>query len=139
MVRRADGDRLVPDMGWGMVVTCGLDHTLLGGVDSASSSTRLQPEIEYGLMGRIGMLPARLVGYGEGWHGDECVLWAEGVVRQAAVFAEALELRRRIEVTVGALPFASLTGRERRLRPGDPHVLVPRQRRLPGPRRGPTS
>jgi len=26
------------------------------------------------------------------------VLWAEGVIRQAAVFAEVLELRRKIEV-----------------------------------------
>lgn len=88
--------------GGGMVVTCGLDHTLLGGLDSAAHFHQdVQPEIEYGLMGRIGMLPAKLVGYGESWQGDECVLWAEGVVRQAAVFAEALELHRRIEVTVG--------------------------------------
>jgi hypothetical protein len=85
-----------------MVVTCGLDHTLLGGLDSAEQFHQdLQTEVEYGLMGRIGMLPARLVGYGEEWRGDECVLWAEGVVRQSAVFAEAMELRRRVEVTVG--------------------------------------
>ena len=88
--------------GGGMVVTCGLDHTLIGGRDSADHFHQaIQPEIEYGLHGRIGMLPARLVGYGETWEGDDCILWAEGVVRQAAVFAEALELRRRIEVTVG--------------------------------------
>jgi len=92
--------------GGGMVVTCGLDHTLLGGVDSAENfHMDVQPEIEYGLMGRIGMLPARLVSYGEEWHGDECVLYAEGVVRQAAVFAEALELHRRIELTVGTSAF----------------------------------
>ncbi len=88
--------------GGGMVVTCGLDHTLLGGVDSAEQFHQdVVPDIEYGLMGRIGTLPARLVGYGEEWQDDECVLWAEGVVRQAAVFAEAIELHRRIEVTVG--------------------------------------
>jgi hypothetical protein len=92
--------------GGGMVVTCGLDHTLLGGQDSAENFHQdVQPEIEYGLHGRIGMLPARLVGYGETWDGDECVLWAEGVVRQSAVFAESLELRRRIEVTVGGSSF----------------------------------
>jgi hypothetical protein len=87
----------------GMVVTCGLDHTGVGGVDSAEHfhNMDMQPKIEYGLMGRSGLLPARLVGYGEEWHGDVCVLWAEGIVLQAAVFAEALELRRRIEVTAG--------------------------------------
>jgi len=89
--------------GGGMVVTCGLDHTLLGGPDSAVNFHQdVQPEIDYGLHGRIGMIPARLVGYGEEWDGGECVLWAEGIVRQSAVFAETLELRRRIEVTVGA-------------------------------------
>ena len=88
--------------GGGMVVTCGLDHTLAGGRDSAAHfHQEVQPEIEYGLHGRVGMLPARLAGYGETWDGDDCILWAEGVVRQAAVFAEVLELRRRIEVTVG--------------------------------------
>ena len=72
--------------GGGMVVTCGLDHTLLGGVDSAENfHMDVQPEIEYGLMGRIGNVPpACPVSYGEEWHGDECVLYAEGVVRQAA-------------------------------------------------------
>jgi hypothetical protein len=89
--------------GGGMVVTCGLDHTLVGGRDSAAHfHQELLPEIEYGLHGRVGMLPGRLVGYGEAWNGDDCVLWAEGVVRQAAVFAEVLELRRRIEVTLGS-------------------------------------
>ena len=65
--------------GGGMVVTCGLDHTLLGGLDSAEQFHQdLQTEIEYGLMGRIGMLPARLVGYGEEWRGDECVSLGRG-------------------------------------------------------------
>jgi hypothetical protein len=88
--------------GGGLVVTCGLDHIQIGGKDSAEHFRQdLQPEIEYGLQGRVGMLPSRLVGYGEEWRGDDCVLWAEGIVRQAAVFAETLELRRRIEATVG--------------------------------------
>jgi hypothetical protein len=93
--------------GGGMLVTCGLDHTLLGGVDDASHFH--QPAIkateEYGLHGRVGFLPARLTGYGERWEGDECVLWAEGVVRQAAVYGEALELRRRIEARLGESRF----------------------------------
>jgi hypothetical protein len=66
--------------GGGMLVTCGLDHTLLGGVDDASQFHQdVKPTEEYGLHGRIGFLPARLAGYGERW-GDDCVLWAEGVV-----------------------------------------------------------
>lgn len=95
-------------MGWfrawggGMLVTCGLDHTLLGGVDETSHFHQvIKPTEEYGLHGRIGFLPARLSGYGERWDGDQCTLWAEGTVRQAAVFGETLELRRRIEARVG--------------------------------------
>ena len=92
--------------GGGMLVTCGLDHTLLGGVDDASNFHQLvRPKEEYGLHGRIGFMPARLTGYGERWDGDECVLWAEGVVRQAAVFGEAMELHRRVEARVGESRF----------------------------------
>ncbi len=92
--------------GGGMLVTCGLDHTLLGGVDDASHFHQLvRPTEEYGLHGRIGFMPARLTGYGERWDGDECVLWAEGVVRQAAVFGEAMELHRRIQARVGESRF----------------------------------
>src|ERR1700757_4496297 len=92
--------------GGGMLVTCGLDHTLLGGTDDASNFHQLvKPTEEYGLHGRVGFIPARLVAYGESWQGDECVLWAEGVVRQAAVFGETLELRRRIEARVGESRF----------------------------------
>lgn len=87
----------------GLVSTCGLDHTLLGGDDDATRydfpgrSTQ-----SYGLHGRYSGLPAMLSGYGTTWEGDEAVVWAEGVVRQVAVFGEQLELRRRIEVPVGA-------------------------------------
>src|SRR5260370_28489582 len=92
--------------GGGMLVTCGLDHTLLGGADDASNFHQLvKPTEEYGLHGRIGFMPARLTGYGERWDGDQCVLWAEGVVRQAAVFGEAMELHRKIEARVGESRF----------------------------------
>ncbi|HJS96122.1 MAG TPA: aldose 1-epimerase family protein [Solirubrobacteraceae bacterium] len=92
--------------GGGMLVTCGLDHTLLGGVDDASQFHQdVRPTEEYGLHGRVGFLPARLTGYGERWEGDECILWAEGIVTQTAVFAETLELRRRIEARVGESRF----------------------------------
>jgi hypothetical protein len=92
--------------GGGILVTCGLDHTLLGGVDDASQFHQdVRPTEDYGLHGRIGFAPARLTGYGERWEGDECYLWAEGTVRQAAVFGETLELRRRIEAKVGESRF----------------------------------
>jgi hypothetical protein len=93
-------------LGGGMVVTCGLDHIQGGGKDSAAHFQQdLQPDVEYGLQGRVGMLPARLLGYGETWEDDQRILWAEGVVRQAAVFAEDLELRRRIEAPIGGKSF----------------------------------
>lgn len=93
--------------GGGMVVTCGLDHTLGPGEDTAVHFN--QPHLRmtelYGLHGRIGGLPARLVGYGERWVGDECVLWAEGEVLQSMVYGEHLLLRRRIEARVGETRF----------------------------------
>ncbi len=95
--------------GWGggMVVTCGLDHTLGPGEDSAEDyhQPHIRKTVPYGLHGRVGGLPARLVGYGERWEGDECVLWAEGEVLQSEVFAEHLQLRRRIEARVGESRF----------------------------------
>jgi len=100
-------------LGWfrffpgGLVSTAGLDHTLLGGEDNVEHFN--QPQIRktqmYGLMGRVWTLPARLIGYGESWAGDECVLWAEGEVQQVAVYGENLTLRRRIEARVGGSSF----------------------------------
>jgi hypothetical protein len=94
--------------GGGMVVTCGLDHTLVPGKDTAAqfSQPHVLEQVSYGLHGRIGGLPARLAGYGERWDGDDCVLWAEGEVLQSAVFGESLILRRRIEATVGGSSFS---------------------------------
>ena len=82
----------------GLVVTAGLDHTLFGGdVDAANYHYPPKTVTPQGLHGRIANIPARLVGYGEDWDGDSCVLWAEGEVRQATVFGEHLILRRRVE------------------------------------------
>ena len=55
----------------------------------------------HSIHGRVANLPARLAGYGERWDGDECTLWCEGVVSQATVFGENLQLTRRIEVKAG--------------------------------------
>ena len=55
----------------------------------------------HSLHGRVSTIPARLTGYGEAWEGDRCILWAEGIVQQSAVFGEDLHLIRRIEADVG--------------------------------------
>lgn len=101
------------DWGWfrawggGMVVTCGLDHTLMPGEDTAEhfNQPHIRKAVRYVLHGRVGGLPARVGGYGERWEGDDCVLWAEGEVLQSAVFGEHLMLRRRIEAKVGESRF----------------------------------
>jgi Domain of unknown function (DUF4432) len=86
----------------GLMSTCGLDHTLLGGTDDSTVFNYPHRRTEtYGLHGRYTGLPARLAGYGSTWHGDECVVWAEGEVIQAAVFGEQLRLSRRIEADLG--------------------------------------
>jgi hypothetical protein len=86
----------------GLVSTCGLDHTLLGGTDDASVFNYPHRATEtYGLHGRYTGLPARLAGYGASWQGDDCVLWAEGEVTQAALFGEQLQLTRRVEADLG--------------------------------------
>lgn len=94
-------------LGWlrsfsGLMITCGLDHILFMN-DTETSSYVYGPRAKasHSLHGRVGTIPAQLTGYGERWDGDDLILWAEGVVTQAAVFGEHLELHRRIEVTAG--------------------------------------
>ncbi|MER8376965.1 aldose 1-epimerase family protein [Mesorhizobium sp. M1338] len=86
----------------GLLVTCGLDHIL--GREEVPVDTYNYPgrkTVVHSLHGRVGTIPARLTGYGEAWDGDRCVLWAEGIVQQSAVFGEDLHLLRRIEADVG--------------------------------------
>ena len=88
--------------GGGLLTTCGLDHALFMAEDTAEQyHYPPKPTEVFGLHGRISNQPARLAGYGERWDRDECVLWAEGEVLQAAVFGEQLMLRRRIEARIG--------------------------------------
>ena len=94
-------------LGWlrsfsGLVATCGLDH-VLGPADVSASDYDYpgRTSVRHALHGRVSTIPARLTGYGETWRGDECVLWAEGIVQQSAVFGEDLHLLRRIEADVG--------------------------------------
>ena len=87
----------------GLMQTCGLDHTLVMDTEPAdhfhyANRTSVQNSIH----GRIANTPGRLVGYGERWEGDECVLWCEGVTHQSTVFGEDLHLIRRIEARAGS-------------------------------------
>jgi Domain of unknown function (DUF4432) len=86
----------------GLVVTCGLDH-ILGPQETPADNYNYpgKTSVRHSLHGRIGTIPARLTGYGETWTGNRCVIWAEGIVRQSAVFGEDLQLLRRIEADVG--------------------------------------
>jgi hypothetical protein len=87
----------------GLMVTCGLDHILFM-YDEPAEHYVYAPKktVKHSIHGRIGTIPARLTGYGERWDGDDCYLWCEGVVSQAAVFGEDLHLVRRIETKVGS-------------------------------------
>lgn len=86
----------------GFMITCGLDHVRGATEGSAAHFGTRRTRVRYPLHGRIHATAARLVGYGERWDGEECVLWCEGEVRQTMLYGEALVLRRRIEVPVGA-------------------------------------
>jgi hypothetical protein len=94
-------------LGWlrsfsGMMNSCGLDHIM--GATEDTSEHYCYPDrarVSHTLHGRISYQPARLTGYGERWDDDRCYLYAEGEIRQAAMYGENLILERRIEVEVG--------------------------------------
>jgi hypothetical protein len=94
-------------IGWlrsfsGLMNTCGLDHTM--GAEEADATHFNYParkRIRHGLHGRVAYIPARLIGYGERWDGDRCMLYAEGEIRQATMYGEFLVLHRCIEAEVG--------------------------------------
>ncbi len=94
-------------LGWmrsfsGLMITCGLDHILfMNETETSSYVYGPRQSASHSLHGRAGTIPAQLTGYGSRWEGEELILWAEGVVTQAAVFGEHLELHRRIEITAG--------------------------------------
>jgi hypothetical protein len=97
-----DGLGFLRTFGGGLLTTCGLDHALFMAEDTAEQYHYPPKQTEtFGLHGRVSNRPARLVGYGQRWDGDECVLYAEGEVVQAAVFGEQLVLHRTVEARVG--------------------------------------
>ena len=87
----------------GLLVTCGLDHILFMDKEPADHFIYGAREtVSHSIHGRVSTIPARLIGSGEKWDGDDCTLWCEGSVVQGTVFGEHLELVRRIEVDVGS-------------------------------------
>ena len=84
--------------GGGLLTTGGLDHTMGPAEDDAARFAYSGRAREaFPLHGRLNGEPARLAGYGARWEGDACTLWAEGVVRQASLYGENLEMTRRVE------------------------------------------
>lgn len=83
----------------GLLVTGGLDH-IFGPALCQTPQYRYptRPAVHHPLHGRIANTPARLHSVGGEWlDGGGYQVFAEGEVRQAAVFGEYLVLRRRIE------------------------------------------
>ncbi|WP_308917005.1 DUF4432 family protein [Jannaschia sp. LMIT008] len=80
--------------GGGLLATGGLDHTMGPARDDAArfAYPGMDGEV-FPLHGRLTGEPARLRGYGR----TDGTLWAEGVVRQAALYGEHLEMVRRVE------------------------------------------
>ncbi len=103
-LHEADGEN---GLGWlrsfsGIMNTCGLDHVMAPTEESAEHyNYPHRSRVRHGIHGRAAYTPARLKGYGVDWDGDDAVLWAEGEVRQVAMFGENLLLERRIEAKAG--------------------------------------
>jgi hypothetical protein len=109
----------------GFLCTCGFDHIRQPERGSAVHfGIPARTAIDYPLHGRGAFQPGQLVGYGERWDGDDCTLWCEGRVVQAAVNGEYLVLSRRIETRVGG---ATLTISDEVVNQGfapTPHMLL---------------
>ena len=109
----------------GFMNTCGLDHAFfMETLPAERYGYPAREAVDQPLHGRSPMTPARLVGYGSRWEGDECVLWAEGEVVQAAMFGEDLHLFRRIEARVGGSGFTVEDRVENHGFSRTPHMLL---------------
>ena len=109
----------------GFMNTCGLDHAFF--METLPAERYAYPAreaVDQPLHGRAPLTPARLCGYGARWEGDECVLWAEGEVVQAAMFGEDLHLFRRIEAWLGGNGFTLEDRVENHGFSRTPHMLL---------------
>jgi hypothetical protein len=92
----------------GFMVTCGLDHySRPRDTDVAHYNHPHLKTVRMPLHGRIAAEKAKLLSYGvDPETGD---IFCEGIVRQASVFGETLELRRRITLPAfHSIPFHSI-------------------------------
>ena len=91
----------------GLLVTCGLTYMGAPCEDPeaecpvSGAPCHNTSKVFLGLHGRASNIPARNVKADGEWEGDDYVMWAEGRVREAVVFGEVLELRRKVEARLG--------------------------------------
>ncbi len=76
----------------GLLTTCGLAHYGVPVTDDDGS---------YGLHGRASYTPAHQVHTYGHWDGDDYFITIEGTIRETAVFAPVLELRRQFRIKMG--------------------------------------
>lgn len=76
----------------GLVTTCGLTYLGAPCVDEG---------VSLGAHGRASYTPAEGVWVDAAWQGDEYVMWAQGRLREAAVFGENIRMHRRIWTRLG--------------------------------------
>lgn len=103
-------------------------RSFFGGLITTCGLTQVGPPCEddgeqLGLHGRVANLPSTDIRWGYRWHGDECELWVEGTVRETRVFAEDLELTRRISTHMGARSL-HVSNRVRNLGPKTTPLMV---------------
>lgn len=95
------GERWLRSFGGGLLATCGLQNVGAPCEDEGES---------LGLHGRISHRPARDLSITQDWRGDDYVISVSGVMREAVLYGENLELRRTVETSLGA---KSITVRDR--------------------------
>lgn len=76
----------------GLVTTCGLTYLGAPCVDEG---------VSLGAHGRASYTPAEGVWVDAEWQGDDYVMWAQGRLREAAVFGENIRMHRRIWTRLG--------------------------------------
>lgn len=96
--REMHGAGFLRSFAGGLVTTCGLDHAFDPEDEPATPD---RPARHFPQHGRLSNTPAFVRGYGASWDGDDCVLFVDAEVRQAAMYGETLVLRRRVSTRLG--------------------------------------
>lgn len=77
----------------GLLTGCGMTYLGAAGTDAGQN---------LGLHGRLSHIPAENVSVRHCWEGDECLFTLSGEMRETAIFAENLLLRRTYEFSLGS-------------------------------------